>query len=73
MAVGREEVAHRLQCERGLAQTWRSAQEGQLTRTETAGQRHVQGTEAGRPDLACDGFTRLESTVGLLQKTLQRL
>ena len=73
VTVGGEEVADHLQGEGGLAQTRRTTQEGQLTGAKTAAQRHVQGTEPGRPDLACDGFTRLEPPVGLVQNTVQRL
>ena len=44
--AGYDEVARDLQRKRGLAQTWPSAQEHQLTCTKPAGQLGVQGGEA---------------------------
>src|SRR5665811_2575826 len=71
--VGGNEVAHHLEPERGLAQTLGSAQQYQLTRAETAGERLVQGAESGRPHLGSCDLTCLEPVVGLFQEAVQGL
>jgi len=71
--AGNNEVARHLQCERGLAQARPSAQKHQLTRTEAAGQRTVQGREAGRLHLGSDDLVHAQDTVRVLQDGAQGL